>query len=120
MSIHLNGQNIKELYYNRQKIKEAYYNGEKVFGNNNVLFEADVTFADVYTLPATYPVGSIIEWTGTTDPLYQYDIRNDSQLQFITLGQVTTSTIAFNKLAIVNLWGSVATYTYHIKITKGA
>lgn len=123
MSIHYNGQNIKEIYYNGQKISEVYYNGEKVLGDNNILFEADVTFSRTYTLPTTYPRGSIIEWT-TNSQISQMDyfqIYNEStqESQHITLGVVTTANIAFNALWNFNVWEELPSRTYHIKITKG-
>lgn len=49
MSMHLNGQNIKELYYNGQKIKEAYYNGEKVYSSGGVIIFESST-AGTYTV----------------------------------------------------------------------
>lgn len=51
MSVHYNGQNIKEMYYNQHKIAEAYYNGEKVFGSipsGTTIFESST--------PGTYTV----------------------------------------------------------------
>lgn len=63
MSIHLNGQNIKELYYNGQKIKEAYYNGEKVLSSGitpgTIVFESST----VGTYSVEIPVNGRYEVT---------------------------------------------------------
>lgn len=121
MSIHYNGQNIKEMYYNGQKIKEAYYNGEKVFsGGGNVLFDEDITFGTAYTLPSLYPIGSIVEWTpagGEPQGTQKFIVNSSSrQRQAIPYGETTiTATIAFDTLAFFDTYR-----THHIKITAGA
>lgn len=131
MSIQYNGQNIKEMYYNGQKISEAYYNGEKVFSGENVLFEDDIYLAadyQFYTLPETYPAGSIIEWS----PI-KHNVMAEKSLVRIsggsaqasqrlsTAGVAETQTeyvsnIDFNTLSYFTLMSSTPAMTFHIKI----
>lgn len=132
MSVHYNGQNIKEMYYNGQKISEAYYNGEKVFSGENVLFEDDVYFAKnqiLYTLPEVYPVGSTVIWepvapynfygktlsriSGGSTQESQYLQSVDTQTEFV-------SSIAFNTLGYMNPMGTTEAKTFHVKIIAGA
>ena len=49
MSMHLNGQNIKEAYLNGKKIKEGYLNGEKVYSSGGVIIFESST-AGTYTV----------------------------------------------------------------------
>lgn len=123
MSMHLNGQNIKEAYLNGKKIKEGYLNGEKVISSGEVLWEGDIVFSASGTyyhlFDEEYPTGTIIEWA--TDSAYKntrtYGLWYQTQSEY---GNVTrkVATVPFNYISYETL--DYMDTTDHIRIIKGA
>lgn len=86
MSIHYNGQNIKEMYYNGQKISEAYYNNEKVFSSGiapgTVVFESST----VGTYSVEIPVNGRYEVTLVGGGGYGFQQINSSFFSYASGG----------------------------------